>query len=242
MNDASSNPPSPPAPPAPRSAPGGHAPPPRNTGRDLLVVAILGVVSIAVLMLVAEVTVLGRAWWLHRAERWEDEIAWLRTARVVVPWDAGVPTQIARLERDRVQRELADGRLDRAVAAFREARREARARGELTDRELTALGIEVYTRAADHVEHLGRLSAAADWDDSLFVHAIRAEEPHHRAAAAAAFVEGLDLRVRDGRPCDALSRLEWAKRGLGGTVPNVPAGLEDELRRQCAASRRARPR
>lgn len=241
MTDPPPNPPPSPAA-SPRPSAGAGAPPPRRTGRDLLVVAFLGIVTLAAIMLACQVVVLGRAWWLHRAGRWDDEIAWLRTARMVVPWDAGVPAQVARLERDRVRRELAAGRLDRAVAAFREARREARARGEVTDRELSALGIEVYTRAADHVEKLGRLSAAADWDDSLFVHAIRGPEPHHRAAAAAAFAEGLELRVRDGRPCDALSRLEWAKKGLGGTVPNLPPGLEDALRSQCAASQRRRGR
>lgn len=215
---------------------------PRRAGRDVVVLAFLAVVTCAALMLACEVVVLGRAWWLHRSERWDDEIAWLRAARTVVPWDTGVPAQIARLERDRVRRELADGRLDRAVAAFREARREARARGAAGERELVALGIEVYTRASDHVEKLGRLSAAADWDDSLFVHAIRAPEPHQRAAAVAAFTEGLELRVRDGRPCDAVARLAWAKQGLGGTVPGLRAGLEAELRDQCVASGRTRRR
>ena len=52
------------------------------------------------------------------------------------------------------------------------------------------------------------------------------------------FMEGLDLRVRDGKPCAALSRVQWAKRGLGGVIPGVGMNLEEDLTMQCAQQRR----
>jgi hypothetical protein len=202
---------------------------------------VLGVLLVLVLGLIAfEVGVLVRAWTLHRAARWEAEIAWLESMQPWMPWERGLDAQLSRLYRERVRREVDAGELVPAIHAFREARRREFGRGQGLDRELMALGIECYSRAADHVERLGRLSQAADWDDSVFVLAVRGPEPHHRFAATAAFMEGIDLRVRDGRPCAALARLEWAKRGLGGVVPNLPPGAEADLRDQCAASRRGR--
>jgi hypothetical protein len=79
---------------------------------------------------------------------------------------------------------------------------------------------------------------AADWDDSLFVFAVRAPQPHHRFAAVAAFVEGLDLRSRAGDPCAALDHVEWAKKGLGGQIPGFQPSVEEDLQIQCPRSRR----
>jgi hypothetical protein len=79
---------------------------------------------------------------------------------------------------------------------------------------------------------------AADWNDSLFVFAIRAADERHRLSAAAAFIEGLDLRARAGQPCAAVARIEWAKRGLHGEVPGLQASVEEDLRKQCGQSGR----
>jgi len=196
------------------------------------------VLAVVVALLLFEAGVLVYAWSLHRAGRYDAEIAWIESTRHWLPWERGMDAQLARLYRERVRHELDSGHLDRAVRAFRDARRRQANAGHGIDRELMALGIECFTRAADHVESLGRLSQAADWDDSLFVLAVRAVEPHHRYAGTAAFLEGADLRVRDGKPCAALARVEWAKRGLGGEIPGVPPQLEEDLRTQCRGMQR----
>ena len=209
-----------------------------RSGRDPLVIALLVVLGLIGLGFVLQSVVVGRAWLLHRDQRIDDEIAWLEQMHPMMPWERGLDAQIGMLYRERVRVPLDQGQLEPAVQAFRAARTRALRLGQPVDRDLMALGIEVYTRAADHVEKLGRLSSAADWDDSLFVLAVRADEPHHRYAATAAFLEGLDLRVRDGQPCAALARVTWAKMGLGGVVPALPAGAESDLEQQCAGSRR----
>ena len=178
------------------------------------------------------------AWWLHSQARVDDEIAWLEGLEPVLVWDVGLESRIGGLYRQRIQGELSQGRLDRAAHALRLARARAKSLGNPRDDALMALGIETFTRAADRLEGHGQLSLAADWDDSLFVLAVRAPEPRHRYAALAAFIEGLDLRTRDGKPCAALSRVEWAKRGLGGQVPGLQANVEEDLRLQCNLSRR----
>jgi hypothetical protein len=112
----------------------------------------------------------------------------------MMPWERGLDAQIGRLYRERVRAELDDGQLSGAVQAFRVARTRQLRAGRAIEPDLMALGIEAYTRAADHVEKIGRLSAAADWDDSLFVLAIRAPEPHHRYAATALMSHMSSLR------------------------------------------------
>lgn len=184
-----------------------------------------------------EAAAIGGAWWLHGQKRYDDEIHWLETLQPLLGWDDAYGTHIGQLYRERVRRELDADRVDRAVEAVRTARARERAEGLAPHRELMALGIETYTRAADRMEAHGRLSAAADWDDSLFVLAVRAPDPRHRYAGLAAFMEGLDLRVRDGQPCAALARVEWAKRGLGGAIPNFQLSVEEDLRIQCDRSR-----
>ncbi len=71
----------------------------------------------------------------------------------------------------------------------------------------------------------------------LFVLAIRSPAPHQRYMALAGFMEGLDLRVRDGKPCAALARVQWAKRGLGGVVPGMGTNVGEDLAMQCAQQR-----
>lgn len=234
---SATTPPNPPAGAAPPSAAGPPVVPhPPRGGHDPVAIAFVAALLVLAVVFAAGATVIGRAWWLHRAGRIDDEIAWLEATRAMAPFELGLDSQLARLDRERVRMALDHGELAAAVQAFRVARGKARAAGRTDDSELVALGIECFTRAADHLEKLGHRSGAADWDDSLFVLAVRAREPHHRYAAIAAFQEGLDLRVRDGKPCAALARVEWAKRGLGGEVPGLPATTEDELRRQCAAA------
>lgn len=194
-------------------------------------------VSLLALCLVLEAVAIGGAWWLHRRARYEEEIAWLEGLRPVLVWDSGLDLQIGKVYRDRIRRDLDAGLLEPAVLALREARARLGHAAEKLDTELMALGIETFTRAADRMEARGMLEAAAAWDDSLFVMAIRSPEPHHHYAALAAFQEGLDLRVRAGEPCRALARVEWAKRGLGGQIPGFQPTIEDDLRRQCGEGR-----
>jgi len=181
-----------------------------------LAIVVIVALSIGVLI---EATAIGGAWWLHRQGRIDDEIRWLEAFQPVMKWDRALDGQIDRLFQERVRRELDADRLDRAVHDLRLARARTRSRGLKPDADLTSLGIETFTRAADRMEARGRLDLASDWDDSLFVFAVRARQPHHRFAAVAAFVEGLDLRVRAGDPCGALDRVLWARRGLGGEIP-----------------------
>ena len=55
-----------------------------------------------------------------------------------------------------------------------------------------------------------------------------------------AFQEALDLRVRNGEPCQALARIQWAKRGLGGQIPGFQPSIEEDLQIQCRQSRSRR--
>lgn len=190
----------------------------------------LGVVAIVVL---ADIVVLGVAWGLQRDARYDREIAWLESAERMLPWSAGVRQRLDLSQRQRVERDLREGRLDLAVRNFPEVRARARARGPEAMRRIEGLGVEVYGAAAVRMERHGRLSQAADWEDSLFVFAVRAADPGHRAAAMAAFTQGLSLRVRDGRPCAALARVRWAKQGLGGQVPGLDDSVEERLMTLC---------
>src|SRR5262245_5079399 len=202
-----------------------------------LVILVIVLLSAAVLI---EAAAIGGAWWLHRNGRLDEEIAWLQAFQPIMKWDQAVDGQIDRLYRERVRRELDADHLDRALHHLRLARARTMPNGLTPGPDPASLGIATFTSAADRVEAHGRLGMAADWDDSLFVFAVRAEQPHHRFAAVAAFVEGLDLRVREGNPCQALARVTWAKRGLGGVIPGFQPSLEEDLAGQCRASRRNR--
>src|SRR5215831_17502601 len=191
------------------------------------------VITLLVIAVVIESVALGGAWALHRQAKFEQEIHWLESMRPVLGWDKGYERQIDRLYRDRIRRELDADHLDKAVSAFRLARARAKSRSGPPDADLVSLGIETFTRAADRLESHGRLMLAADWDDSLFVFAVRSPQPHHRFAAVAAFVEGLDLRSRAGDPCAALAHVEWAKKGLGGEIPGFQPSVEEDLQIQC---------
>ncbi len=200
-------------------------------------------ILVIVVLLVAmgvEATAIGGAWWLHRQGRIDEQIAWLDACKPFLPWDRAIDDQIDRLYAERVRRALDADRLDLAVHALRQARGRAKARGLKPDPDLISLGIETFTRAADRLEARGRLDLAADWDDSLFVFAVRAQQAHHRFAAVAAFVEGLDLRARAGDPCTALDRVHWARHGLGGEIPGFQPSVEEDITNQCRAARRNR--
>lgn len=207
-----------------------------------LIGLLILVMVVAIAGLLAEAGAFGGAWVLHHRELYDDEIRWLEGFQPLLPWDQGIGRLIARRDRDRVERALYADRLDRAVHLFREARTRARSVGGPMDQELMALGLEAFRRAGDRMVKHGRLSEAADWDDSMFVLAARARAPHQRYAALAGFMEGLDLRVRDGKPCAALARVRWAKRGLGGVVPGMRDNVEEDLALQCAQQRAERRR
>jgi len=194
---------------------------------------------VLVLLAALEITVLAGAWSMHHDHKYDEEIAWLEGWEPVRIWDPARSKTIDARYLNRVREQLMAGRLDRAAAAMRLARSRFRARGRGDDTELVSVTVEVCTRAADRLERNGRLLAAADWNDSLFVTAVRAQDTRLRNAAIAAFVEGLDLRVRAGEPCAALARVDWARRGLGGEIPRFSAATERELEQRCARSRRA---
>jgi hypothetical protein len=202
-----------------------------------LVGLLVVLVAIATAALLAEVCAFGGAWVIHQRGLYDDEIRWLETFQPLMPWERGVGRLLGQRSRDRVERALYADRIDRAVHLFQDARLRARESGGAMDQALIALGIETYRRAADRMAKHGRLSEAADWEDSLFVLAIRAPAPHQRYMALAGFMEGLDLRVRDGKPCAALARVQWAKRGLGGVVPGMAGNVEEDLSLQCAQQR-----
>jgi len=205
----------------------------------VLAVLVALIIAVAAGALLAEAGAFGGAWALHQQGRYDDEIHWLASFEPLMRWEPSVGRRIEHLEAERLRRALDADRVDRAVHLFRAARVRARAAGAAMDPDLMLLGIETYRRAADRMAKHGRFSEAADWDDSLFVLAIRAPASQHRYAALAGFMEGLDLRVRDGKPCAALSRVQWAKRGLGGAVPGMANKVEEDLTMQCAQQRRA---
>ena len=196
-----------------------------------LVAAVLG--AFALVWIAAPVG----AVWLHHAERYDDEIAWLEQMQPLLPMGAALDPTIDRLEQENIRRELFAGRVDLAVVAVRAARSRAHRSGRPLDPQTAALGLETYARAADRMQQHGRLSLAADWNDTLFAFAVRDPDADHRNAAVAAFAEGLDLRVRDGQPCAALARYQWARKGLGGEVPQLGPEVEQRLTQLCADSR-----
>jgi hypothetical protein len=207
-----------------------------------MVALISLVLVLAVAALLAEACAFGGAWIMHRQELYDDEIRWLEGLAPVMRWEKGVVRLITRRERERIDRALAADRIDRAVHLFQDARARAQLEGRGGDEGLTTLGIEIYRRASDRMAKHGRLSEAADWGDSALVLAIRSPVSEQRYAALAAFMEGLDLRVRDGKPCAALARVQWAKRGLGGTVPGMADRVEQDLAIQCTRQRQAAAR
>lgn len=192
---------------------------------------------VAVAALLAEAGAFGGAWVIHGRELYDDEIRWLQGFQPLMRWEKGVARLIARRERERIERALQADRVDRAVHLFRAAQSQARATRTALEPSVMMLGIETYRRASDRMVKHGRFSDAADWGDSLLVLAIRAPAPEHRYAALAGFMEGLELRVRDGKPCAALAHVQWAKRGLGGVVPGLPENVEGDLTQQCAQQR-----
>ena len=193
--------------------------------------------AVAVAALIAEAGAFGGAWVMHQRELYDDEIRWLEGFQPAMRWEKGIARLIARRERERVERALLADRLDRAVHLFRATSGRARTAGGVLEPGMMMLGIEIYRRAADRMARHGRLSEAADWGDSLLVLAIRAPAPEHRYAALAGFMEGLELRVRDGKPCAALARVQWARRGLGGVIPGMADNVEEDLTMQCARQR-----
>jgi hypothetical protein len=207
-----------------------------------LVSLLILITVVAALGLLVEAAAFCGAWVHHQRELYDDEIAWLEAFEPALPWDRGVGRLIAKRQRERVERALYADRLDRAVHLFREARTRALTTSVPMEQELMTLGIETFRRAGDRMAKHGRFSEAADWDDSMFVLAIRAPAAHQRYTALAGFMEGLDLRVRDGKPCDALSRVQWAKRGLGGEVPGMRPNVEEDLTVQCGQQRRRNAR
>ena len=200
--------------------------------------ALFVVLAVAVAIGLVEAISLGGQIGLRMRGATADEIRWMEALEPLRVWDPGRHARIDARYREWVEGELRAGRIDQAVLAMRRVRARARARGEQPPEALVGIGIETYTRAADRMQRHGRLSLAADWNDTLFVFAVRDPEPRNRAAASAAFLEGLGLRVKDGKPCDALARVSWAKRGLGGEIPNLDPAVEASLTSRCEEQQR----
>jgi hypothetical protein len=203
-------------------------------GRYAAVFVLLGLLVVVAAL---ECTALAGAFAFRMHGMRDRQISWLESWEPIRIWEPGRHKAIDRIYLDRVRDELTSGRLDHAAADARLARRRFREQGRAADPELMALGVEVCTRAADRLERGGHLSAAADWNDSLFVLAVRADEPRMRNAAIAAFTEGLELRLRDGQPCAALARVDWAQRGLGGEIPGFAPETRHQLEARCASAR-----
>jgi len=195
--------------------------------------ALLAFLAILVTFALVEAMSLGGQMAFRMRGATADEIGWMEGLEPLRVWDAGRHARIDARYREWAESELRAGRVDQAVKVMRRARARLRARGERPDVALVDIGLETYTRAADRMQRHGRLSLAADWNDTLFVFAVRDQDPRHRAAAAAAFVEGLGLRVKDGKPCEALARVAWARRGLGGEIPDVDPAIERSLAARC---------
>jgi hypothetical protein len=200
--------------------------------------ALFVVLAVALAIGLVEAVSLGGQIALRMRGATADEIRWMERLEPLRVWDPGRHARIDAHYREWVEGELRAGRIDQAVLAMRKARTRLRARGERPAEALVGIGIETYTRAADRMQRHGRLSLAADWNDTLFVFAVRDPEPRNRAAASAAFLEGLGLRVKDGKPCDALARVSWAKRGLGGEIPHLDPAVEASLTSRCEEQQR----
>jgi hypothetical protein len=200
--------------------------------------ALLAFLAVAVAVGLVEAVSLGGQIALRMRGASADEIRWMERLEPVRVWDPGRHARIDARYREWAEGELRVGRIDQAVLAMRKARARAHARGSRPAESLVEIGLETYTRAADRMQRYGRLSLAADWNDTLFAFAVRDPDPKHRAAATAAFVEGLGLRVRDGKPCDALARVSWAKRGLGGEIPHFDPAVETSLATRCEQHQR----
>jgi hypothetical protein len=200
--------------------------------------ALFAFLAVVVAVGLVEAVSLGGQIGLRMRGATADEIRWMEGLEPVRVWDPGRHARIDARYREWVESELRAGRIDQAVVALRQARARARTRGERPAEPLVEIGLETYTRAADRMQRHGRLSLAADWNDTLFVFAVRDPDARHRAAASAAFLEGLGLRVQDGKPCEALARVSWAKRGLGGEIPNLDPAVEASLTSRCEEEQR----
>jgi hypothetical protein len=199
-------------------------------------VGVILIIALGAFMLV-EPYVLSRASEMDRQGRITEEIAMLREAERMVPWGANIGERLDDALLRQAEQGLQADRLDVAARGFREAWPRLKSRGKQYSDRVISLAVTTFARGSERLRRQGRLSLAADFDDSLFVYAVRAPDPLHRAAALRAFTEGLNLRVQDGKPCAALARVEWARRGLGGLIPGFDPSVERELQNQCARAR-----
>ena len=180
--------------------------------------ALLAFLAILVTFALVEAMSLGGQMAFRMRGATADEIGWMEGLEPLRVWDAGRHARIDARYREWAESELRAGRVDQAVKVMRRARARLRARGERPDVALVDIGLETYTRAADRMQRHGRLALAADWNDTLF---------------------GLGLRVKDGKPCEALARVAWARRGLGGEIPDVDPAIERSLAARCQEQTRA---
>jgi hypothetical protein len=201
-------------------------------GSGILLLIALGAV------LFVEPWVLNRASELERQGKFAQEIAMLGEAERMVPWGRGIGDRLDDAYLRQAEQGLQADRLDVAARGLREAWPRMKARGKAGSDRVMTLAVTTFARASERLQKQGRLGLAADFNDSLFVYAVRAADPMHRAAALAAFREAIQLRVQNGQPCAALARVEWAKRGLNGVIPGFDPAEEQQVANQCARARR----
>jgi len=201
-------------------------------GSGIIVIIALGA------LLFLEPWVIGRARALEREGKSAEEIAFLREAETMVPWGRGIGERLDDALLRQAEHGLQIDQLDVAARGFREAWPRLKSRGKAQNERVLTLAVTTFARASERLRRHGELELAADYNDSLFAYAVRAPDAIHRRAALQAFTEGLNLRVQDGKPCAALARVEWAKRGLGGVVPGLDPSIEHSLAAQCDRARR----
>lgn len=200
-------------------------------GAGLIVVAALAAVFLL------EPFVLNAASGLESDGKSDQEVALLQDAEKYVPWSGRIKSRLDDALLRRTENALQADRLDQAAKAWRHAWARARARGHAGEKRVMNAGVTVYARSAQRLYEHGELELAADWNDSLFVLAVRAPIEEHREAALLAFVEGLDYRVEAGKPCAALARVQWAEKALGGLIPGFDEAIEVELDADCRKQR-----
>ena len=202
--------------------------------RIMLGAGLIIVASLAAVFLL-EPFVLNSASGLERDGNVDREVKLLTDAERFVPWSGNIKQRLDDALLRRTEQALQADRLDVAAQAWRDAWARARARGFAEEERVMQAGVTVYARSAQRLRDHGELELAADWNDSLFVFAVRAPDEMHREAALAAFVEGLAYRAEAGNACAAVGRIEWARNGLGGEIPGFDPAIEQDMRAACAS-------
>ena len=215
--------------------------------------ALLAFLAILVTFALVEAMSLGGQMVFRMRGATADEIGWMEGLEPLRVWDAGRHARIDARYREWAESELRAGRVDQAVKVMRRARARLRARGERPDVALVDIGLETYTRAADRMQRHGRLSLAADWKakamESIRTTLTTTPLRLHRTEAT---ISSATPPAREGRAgwgeyssgreeVEVMRRGDsaWARRGLGGEIPDVDPAIERSLAARCQEQTRA---